>query len=709
MFGLEFLFWPALLALPLAGLPILLHLLFRRKSPVVFFSTLLFIRSSVQHTAARKRIQRWLLLTCRALLLLLLIWAISQPARILASGLFAGQSVAAVIVVDTSYSMQLQTDGQTLLQQADATVNQLLRNELAGAQVAMVDSYDAGNKSLYKPAADILTNWVPLKPTPSPQPLAQRIEQAMDLLRQNPADHKWLIVVSDFQQDEFPRPITEDAAIRIAAIDLHPDSPASSGIAHLGIDPAQPIPGVRSDIAVDVTGHAGTTVALSVNLAAPDGKVLWQQNDVIVHCDENGTSSIRLPVSIPAQPWLMLTASLNGEDAMPWDNQRTLIIGTASRQRVTVIGNPTDRATAITRLALDPFAGRDTAWPFEVSIAPALTGSESAATAVIQSWPDAATARQWKQFASSGHRLILFIRPGLEASWDQLDSSTQSALLDLLPSQPFSPPGEDQAYVGGIGASVAGSDQSRWLNESASLEQLTLTRMMGFAINTPSAHELIRANPRRPRGSIRPLPFLVDRPIGKGHVYIIASLPDMLMGNLPEHPAFVQFMVMLSLPAWSPAAAANVPVGNTLTLPAPAPAGRPALEIASPDHTMFLVKPQDNSGNAEYTFGPVILPGVYSWRVQGQHDPMAWSSVQLPGNQSHLVYRQTQEVLPAQAVVARSMDQLQAQFQQISQPQPHWSGAIAAVLMLLCFEALMSANVRPWPSIPFLGRLARSR
>src|SRR6516165_9333648 len=107
MFGLEFLFSAALFALPLAALPLILHLLYRRKSPVVQFPTLRFIKASLQQSAARRKVQRWLLLAIRMLLMALLIWAVAQPARALATRFFtsAEQSVA-VIVVDTSWSMQ---------------------------------------------------------------------------------------------------------------------------------------------------------------------------------------------------------------------------------------------------------------------------------------------------------------------------------------------------------------------------------------------------------------------------------------------------------------------------------------------------------------------------------------------------------------------------------------------------------------------------
>src|SRR4051812_2635919 len=116
MAGFSFLFSAALWALPIAGLPVLLHLLFRRKSPDVPFSTLRFIKASIQHTAARKKVHRWLLLACRALLLALLVGAIAQPSvRPAVAWEGSGRSVAAVIVVDTSYSMDLQDGPATVL------------------------------------------------------------------------------------------------------------------------------------------------------------------------------------------------------------------------------------------------------------------------------------------------------------------------------------------------------------------------------------------------------------------------------------------------------------------------------------------------------------------------------------------------------------------------------------------------------------------
>jgi hypothetical protein len=114
----SFSFAAALFALPLAGVPVLLHLIYRQKSPVVLFSTLRFVKLSVQRTAARRHLQKWLLLACRALLIALLVWAVAQPVRKLTGGWMAssgGGPGTAAIVVDTTYSMQLRDGGTPLL------------------------------------------------------------------------------------------------------------------------------------------------------------------------------------------------------------------------------------------------------------------------------------------------------------------------------------------------------------------------------------------------------------------------------------------------------------------------------------------------------------------------------------------------------------------------------------------------------------------
>src|SRR5690606_9030525 len=187
---------------------------------------------SIQHTAARRKVQRWLLLACRALLLLLLIWAVAQPARMLATSWFGGPSTIAAIVVDTSYSMLYQEQQVPLLDRASNTVEALLRTQLTEAEVAIFRSQatPVGEPERLRTASEWLAGWTPLVPGPSPEPLAARIAAAVDLLGKQEANQKWLIVISDLQSREFPQPLSGLDELRVVMIDLHPAEARAAGI-----------------------------------------------------------------------------------------------------------------------------------------------------------------------------------------------------------------------------------------------------------------------------------------------------------------------------------------------------------------------------------------------------------------------------------------------------------------------------------------------
>ncbi len=102
-----------------AGIPLVLHLIYRRKAPKVFFSTIRFLRLSNERTAHRRRIQDLLLLLLRTLLFILLALALAQFIVKLTEGSGLVRARAAiVIVVDNSYSMAAVHEGQSRYENA---------------------------------------------------------------------------------------------------------------------------------------------------------------------------------------------------------------------------------------------------------------------------------------------------------------------------------------------------------------------------------------------------------------------------------------------------------------------------------------------------------------------------------------------------------------------------------------------------------------
>src|SRR3982751_4122922 len=97
----------AWLGLGAVSVPIIIHLLNRRKFERVVWAAMRFVRLSVEKNQRRIKIEDMLLLILRCLLLAI---ALARPVLQAAAGALGLTKVTAVIVLDNSYSMT-QTDG----------------------------------------------------------------------------------------------------------------------------------------------------------------------------------------------------------------------------------------------------------------------------------------------------------------------------------------------------------------------------------------------------------------------------------------------------------------------------------------------------------------------------------------------------------------------------------------------------------------------
>lgn len=706
---MTFLFATALLALPLAALPVLLHLLFRRKSPVVLFPTLRFVKIAVQHTAARRKIQRWLLLACRVLLLLLLVLAIAQPARQLASAWAGtGQSAAAVIVVDTSYSMLLQQDGKTtLLDRADAMIQELLRDQLKNARVAILRSLPPASQNAepFREVGAIQKDWTGLKPQPNPLPLARRIETATEMLTADPASQKWLFIITDLQSREFSQPIQTPPEVKTVLLDLHPDEARSAGITSVKLEPEDPLPGIGSEAVVEVAGRAGDSraVTLSVAKAEEPEKILVKRPAQVASFDSGGRSQVRFPVRLPAERFLLVKGTLQAPDALPWDNERTQLVEVPPRRAVTLLEqSPQLPANKFLRLALDASEGTQKEWPLMLTRGASLTGKEAVAAINLTQWPDAAEAKRLADFVRGGGTLIVFLQPGLEESFKSADGAAKQSMLELLPASPGSTPNSGGAYRAGL-ATMNDPLMKGLTDKKFDIGGIIVRRFVPLTeIEGRDVAAILNLSEVNPRAGSRTYPLLARRKLGSGMVYTLATLPQPLYTNLPTHPLFLPLVVRMSLRAAGRHEARNVELGSPLVLANSELSGVNELEIETSAHERSIVKA---SAAHEFIFEGAATPGVYVWR-DGTKE-VAMSNVQLPSGEADLTYRDAKTILtPTDThLIARSLADLKELLARASEPEPEWGLPIAIVMLLLCLEALMGSKGRmrgigAWGSAP---------
>jgi len=715
MFGLNFLFAAALWALPLALLPIILHMLFRRKSPILLFSTLRFVKASMQQTAARRRIQRWLLLICRVLLLALLIWAVAQPVRILATGwMDSGRSMIAAIVVDTSYSMQLRQQEMTLLEKANDIILDLLREPLRNAQVAIFRSQPppADSPETLAPVAKIQSQWTGLKPQPSRRPLAERCGAAIGFLNRQQADRKWLVVISDLQSREFPAPLPKPEDARVVLFDLHPEKPASNGVTDIHTEPQQPIPGVGTQAVVEMSGQAGDAPFFNLLINRLDGTNLKTISNLQAMFETTGRTRARVPLKegLPAERWLLMTAQLQREDDLAWDNARAHLVELPPRQTVTLIEAPAQpAASAFVRLALDPWEGKLASWPLEVARGSDTTGRENVAVVLLADWPDAARAARFAAFAQAGGTLVLLLQPGLEQTFAKLPVADQRAIARLLPST-LAPtlPGGGLAGATGVYRVAAPSMPDRILegltDPSFRLNQLHVRRFVPFAPpSDPAVNTILYLSPAGGDSRVLSFGLLYRRAVGNGTVFTLATLPDSRYISPAAHPVLLPLLVSMALRPPEQRDAQNAEVGQSLAVGGHRYAGITELEVETPSRDRYRVKPAPDGEGPRFVFDRTEQPGLYIWRKPGDPAVLAVGNVQLPADESDLIYKPADSIVESgpDCLIVRSFQELQTSMQKLNEPEPRWTPVMAVVLLLMCAEALLGSLSEVWKKLPW--------
>ena len=136
-----------LLGLLAASLPILIHLLNRRKLNRIRFPAVRFILMSQKRISRSYRLRHWLLLALRTLAVVLLALLLANPIFQTGAGLFAGGGpVSLVIVLDNSLSMTWSGDGNGF-KQAKEAARLLIASLNDGDRAALIPTNPTGKQT----------------------------------------------------------------------------------------------------------------------------------------------------------------------------------------------------------------------------------------------------------------------------------------------------------------------------------------------------------------------------------------------------------------------------------------------------------------------------------------------------------------------------------------------------------------------------------
>jgi len=207
-----------------AGIPILIHLLHKRKFIETDWAAMKFLLLATKKYSRRVRFEQLLVLLVRCLILLLLAIAFSRPYWSVQGAFFESAApVHRILVIDTSFSMRWNGEEQSIFEEA---------RELARSQVSASNPGDAfqliqiSNSSpqalISRPSrqqAYVLEEIARMQPTAEYGNVGQALQTALEFLGQaQELAQKEVIVISDFQAQSWAPLQTDQESARVRSL-----------------------------------------------------------------------------------------------------------------------------------------------------------------------------------------------------------------------------------------------------------------------------------------------------------------------------------------------------------------------------------------------------------------------------------------------------------------------------------------------------------
>lgn len=560
-----------LFGLAAVSVPILIHLLHRRRFRKITWAAMRFLRISVEQNRKRMRLEDMILLALRCLLVLLLALALARPAlRSQAGGAFGHARITGVIVLDNSYSMGMSDGTRTRFEKAQEAALQALAAMPAGSATAVLFASDLVHAAIPEPTFDLNLARKVIREAPLTDrgtDLFPAIQRAVDILQGRLVIRKEIYIITDGQAAGW-RQLAEIQTVLERArheINTHLVLVSEHETQNLGVSGLQLASGLspanqalRFEARITNYGteeRRNVRVVLGVNQDPPGDEF---NLDALA---PGATRSVSLFAKLPRDGFHAVTARIP-EDRLGADDRRTVAVRAIQRVRVLLVdGDPGNEARdgevfflrhalvpVAPELAPDYFVQTDTLTAPELSQAQ-LDDYDAVFLANVPEVPER-TLLGLAQYLRRGGGLVVlpggrvnpaFYNEQLLKRFDFLPAAL-GAVHGQLEDEEQHIRFQDKAYAHPI--------VSIWNDPAAGT--LASTRIFKWFTLVPAPDipppAAAGAEPGRPRDAGNPrvvltyadgAPALMERPWGMGRVVLGSTTGDTAWNDLPVRLAWV--------------------------------------------------------------------------------------------------------------------------------------------------------------------------
>ncbi|MBI4641688.1 MAG: BatA domain-containing protein [Candidatus Tectomicrobia bacterium] len=190
-----------LYGLTAATIPLLIHLINRRRAKLIRFPAVQFVILSDKRVARKYKIRQWLLLLLRTAAILIFVLTLARPVLTSPSDLPAQEAASSAIlfILDNSLSMGYQTDQGVKFDMAREAIRTIVGDLESGVEVGVIPVSSSGEvEKLTKEKERILNRIAEIDLSYRPVEFAQAFQDAFNILKESSASQKEIIFVTDF-------------------------------------------------------------------------------------------------------------------------------------------------------------------------------------------------------------------------------------------------------------------------------------------------------------------------------------------------------------------------------------------------------------------------------------------------------------------------------------------------------------------------------
>jgi len=545
--GLSFL-TPALLAgAGLVAVPLILHLLMRRKPVPREFPALRFLQKRAVANRRRLRISHLALLLLRMAALAVLALALARPTLRGAGFLADGEGpVAAVLVFDTSPRMELRQANRTRLQEAATLARALFAKLPAGSQVAVIDT--AGGPTSFSPTLAAALARVDRLAIAAPvQTLPAAMQEGYRLLDAVPDRRHEMVVFTDCSQGAWEGRTAADLVashadtallwvdvgvraaqnFAIESVDLSTDQPTAGGTLGVSVVTRRDGPDANRPVAVELLGADGRYARRAVK------PVAWREG-------QGGQVDFEVTGLDPGVRQGRVV--LDGSDDMEADNARyfTVEVGTPAKVLIAAPAPAADTGRFLLQ-AIAPAAlrkagkGRFDATLIDIAKLEAAPWEGFGGMVLADPPPlEARTLDLLWQWVAGGRGLVVWLGPNAAAA-ERFNSPASVKLLGGRVVRVWRSPGEDNFLApASLDHPILGP--FRRVGDAVPWQDFPVRRLWEFQPNdlAPAA---VGQEPRDVDSAVtvatyrNGLPAILEHRVGQGSVVIVTTPVSQAAGD----------------------------------------------------------------------------------------------------------------------------------------------------------------------------------